>query len=119
MSEFGYGFGDGCLGFLGVDFLDGREEVGFVERVAVVTGDVGAVEAGVAEALDEFEDGVFEVGFGEGGRRHCWGRVFWCLFEAVMSILCWDDMIISPVHHGKCEYRCSLPYKGSLFMIDR
>ena len=66
MSEFGYGFGDGCLGFLGVDFLEGREEVGFVERVAVVTGDVGAVEAGVAEALDEFEDGVFEVGFGEG-----------------------------------------------------
>lgn len=73
MSEFGYGFGDGCLGFLGVDFLDGREEVGFVERVAVVTGDVGAVEAGVAKALDEFEDGVFEVGFGEGGLRHCWG----------------------------------------------
>ena len=46
MSEFGYGFGDGCLGFLGVDFLDGREEVGFVERVAVVTGDVGAVDCG-------------------------------------------------------------------------
>ena len=62
-----------------------------VERVAVVTGDVGAVEAGVAEALDEFEDGVFEVGFGEGGLRHCWGRVFWCLFEAVMSIFVLRD----------------------------
>lgn len=75
MSEFGYGFGDGCLGFLGVDFLDGREEVGFVERVAVVTGDVGAVEAGVAEALDEFEDGVFEVGFGEGHSLCCFLHV--------------------------------------------
>ena len=74
MSEFGYGFGDGCLGFLGVDFLDGREEVGFVERVAVVTGDVGAVEAGVAEALDEFEDGVFEVGFGECHYDSFWER---------------------------------------------
>lgn len=64
--ETGYGFGDGGCGFFGVDFLEGGEEVVFEERVVIVAGDVRAVAVGVTEALDEFEDGVFEVGFGEG-----------------------------------------------------